>query len=178
MKRRIRKSLLGVGIFVAVATTALGVAAYRELLLELRPSPGFLLNGSFQGHWTREVDDQGIPSGVERIPSSLEIRITENVRLAKWTAHPEMFSLEEGVLARGELRIDETTRPCEFIVEGGEFRIRFLPPGERADIGMWMWAVQYRFTPTPWHDQSSDELDLTFLPNQVPIRFERADRDR
>ena len=167
-ERFVRWTLLS----AVLASVVLTWPIYSKIVFELVPTPGYLLNGSFEGRW---VACESQPHGPQTTshPRHIEFRITENVRLASWTRHPDSLSLEPGVFARGTLRSDGIESPCEFSVEGGQFLLRSHGTNRIGDTTMWMYANESRFTPTLWRTRSSDELDLTFSADRLPIRYVR-----
>jgi len=155
-----------------LASVVLTWPVYSGIIFEVVPTPGYLLNGSFEGRWRADSLEAG-ESRAASHPQRIEFRISEDVKLARWRIHPDGLSLEPGVFARGSARSDGIERPCEFTVENGEFLIRSQGPNRTEDVRMWMYASESSFTPTLWRTRSSDELDLWFSPDQPPIHYVR-----
>jgi hypothetical protein len=172
--RLLRRLSLWMCILAVLASIALTWPVYREVVFENVPTPGFLLNGSFEGRWRERPREFG-ETYMAPHPKHLELQITEDVHLATWRTHPDSLHLIPGVFARGFFRSDGIESPCEFTIENGEFLIRTRGPSGGGDVRMWMYALESRFTPTVWRKRSSDELDLTFPPDRTPVRFVRED---
>lgn len=79
---------------------------------ETQRSPGYVLNGRFQGAWVLERDSQPPKPGWER----LELHVTEDLALFD-DPHPGQFTFPRGVVARGELVTGEG-RPLAFELTG------------------------------------------------------------